>query len=161
MNENELKKLYGKTLFPLMEEMLNVFITSNYTIDRLVDSLKGINETVRVGLYLLALEKNEGVIALKINNANKKLNEIRKKEFIEAFKKNNVQRFLAMLGKSDKMSLMTDLGINEDQEKRALFTLEQRIYYEIINESILKDQEVDKRNGIEQFLKHKKSSKKA
>lgn len=161
MNEKELKKLYGKTLFPLMEEMLDTFIASNYTVDGLVEALKNMNETIRVGIYLLALEKNEGIIALKINNANKKLNSIRKKEFLEAFKKNDTKSFLAMLGKSDKMSLMTDLGINEESEKRALFTLEQRIYYEIINESILKDQETDKRNGIEQFLKHKKTSKKA
>jgi len=153
MNKNELSKLYGKRLFSLMEEMLNEFIEKNYTIEELIEALKDINETIRVGLYLMALEKSYE-IALRLNVANLKLNEIRKEKFLEAFKKNETKRFLATLGKSDKISLMSDLGINVDIEKRALFNLEQRIYYELINESILQDQEIDRRNGVEQFLKH-------
>lgn len=159
MNKNELNKLYGNTLFPLIEEILDEFIAKNYSVEMIMDALSTINETVRIGIYLLALAKNEGVMALKIEKANKKLNEIRKEKFLEAFKKNDTARFLALLGKGDKISLMSDLGVNEDAAGRASFTLEQRIYYEILSEAIKSDQEVDKRNGLEQFLKHKRSKK--
>ncbi len=161
MNKDELKKLYGKTLFPLMEEMITEFTKSNYTVEMLIEALSNINETIRVGLYLIALEKNEGILALKLNKANMKLNEIRKEKFLESFKNNETSKFLATLGKSDKISLMSDLGINEEPEKRVLFSLEERIYYELLSDSIKNDQETDKRNGMEQFLKYKKSEKEA
>ncbi len=152
MNKEEIQQIYGQKLFTLMEDMVNEFIRDDYSTSQIKKSLKAINESIRIGLYLLAIANNQGIMALKIYKANQELNEIRKNDFIAAYKNNKVKQFLAPLGKSDKISLMTDLGLNENSSKKALFNQEQKQMYKILNESILEDQKSDCRDGIEQFL---------
>ena len=119
MKNKIINNLFGKELIQAMKEMLEEFIRLDFDVEQMVKAMKDINESVRIGLYLMALEKNYDTLAYKINVANKKLNIIRKEKFIEAYEKHQVDKFLSMLGKGDKISLMSDLGIDVDVRGRA------------------------------------------
>ncbi len=156
MKNKIINNLFGKELIQAMREMLEEFNNFHFDVDEIVKAMKDINESVRVGLYLMALEKNMDVLAFKINTANRKLNIIRKEKFLEAYEKKEVDKFLSMLGKGDKISLMSDLGIDVDVKGRAALSKEQRDYYRIISNSIMDSQKDDKRDGIDKFMKYKK-----
>ena len=156
MKNKIINNLFGKELVQAMKEMLEEFSNLNFDVDQIVKAMKDINESVRVGLYLMALEKNMDVIAFKINKANKILNATRKEKFLDAYASKRVDKFLSMLGKGDKISLMSDLGIDVDVKGRAELTKEQRDYYRIISNSIMSEQEEDKRDGIDSFITYKK-----
>lgn len=156
MKNKIINNLFGKELIQAMKEMLEEFIRLDFDVEQMVKAMKDINESVRIGLYLMALEKNYDTLAYKINVANKKLNIIRKEKFIEAYEKHQVDKFLSMLGKGDKISLMSDLGIDVDVRGRASLSKEQREYYRLISNSIMASQEENKKDGIDNFIKYKK-----
>lgn len=160
MKNKVINNLFGDELVKAMKDLLNEFVALDYDEKMLLKSLKGINESVRMGLYLMALENDKDKIAFRINKVNKELNEERKNNFLDAFEKNEAEKFLAMLGKSDKISLMDDLGVNVDVIERAGLTKEQKKYYEIISNSIYNDQSLDARNGIDRFITYKKDKEK-
>lgn len=160
MNNSIVKKLFGDDLMDAMREKLSEFQICNYDVDTLYSALKSTNESVRIGLYLMALENNFDDLAYKLNKVNNMLNVRRKKDFILAYKKKETDKFLATLGKPDKISLMKDLGVDVELNQRIHFTKEQRDYYEILSNSILLDQKSDGRDGIDQFVTYKKEDKK-
>jgi len=152
MKNKVLNKLYGKELIDAMEDLLNQFYMLQADDSYVEKVLKDINETVRIGLYLMALEKNYDKLAFVLKRVNERLNIIRKEKFIKAYENKTVDKYLAMLGKADKMSLMHDLGIDGDVRERFKLTKTQRDYYKILSNSIMEDQEYDKRNGMQQFI---------
>ena len=156
MNDKVINKLFGKQLITAMNELLKQLQTMNAETHEIVKELKYINESVRVGLYLIALEKNLDSLAFRINKANGIINQERKENFIKAYKKKDTDKFLATLGKADKMSLMTDLGVDVELSERANLPKAKRDYYTLISNSIMLDQQEDTRDGIEQFITYKK-----
>lgn len=158
MSDKVVNKLFGKGLGSAMNDILKNIVYMNYDVEQICEELKDINESVRVGLYLMALENDLDEIAIRINNANKILNEERKSKFLEYYEKGEAQRFLASLGKQDKISLMSDLGIDGSLRERANMSKEKKEYYKVINDSIFKDQELDCRDGIDRFVTYKKEA---
>ncbi len=158
MNDKVINKLFGKQLITAMNELLKQLYTMNADTHEIVKQLKYINESVRVGLYLIALEKNYDSLAFRINKANGIINQDRKENFIKAYKKKETDKFLATLGKSDKISLMSDLGVDVELSERASLPKVKRDYYTIISNSIMLDQENDSRDGIDQFITYKKET---
>lgn len=161
MKNKLINKLFGKKLLEAMNELLAEYVALDYDEESIYKSLKGVNESVRVGMYLLTLEKNLTNFSYRINRVNRRLNDERKENFIKAYEKKEADKFLAMLGKGDKISLMSDLGIDVSLKERALLTTKERDYYKVISNSIMEDQEYDKRDGIDTFVKYKKEEKKA
>ncbi len=160
MQNKIINKLFGDELISAMNELLKKFVSLDYEEKMIYKELKDINESVRIGIYLMALENGYDSITFRINKVNKKLNTERKEAFINACNSGNIDRFLAMLGKGDKISLMDDLGVNVDVKSRALLSKEQRKYYEILSNSIMEEQVIDVRDGIDRFIKYKKENKK-
>ncbi len=156
MKNKIINDLFGKELVQAMKEMLDEFKKLRFDEHQIEKAMKNINESVRVGLYLMALEKNMDNVAYKINVANKRLNYERKEKFIEAYQKGETMKFLSLLGKGDKISLMSDLGVDEDVRGRALLSPVEKDYYRIISNSIMDDQALDQRNGIDKFITHSK-----
>lgn len=157
-NKDVVKKLFGEDLMAAMKEKLDEFVAGDYDVDTIYTALKSTNESVRIGIYLIALENDMDDIAYKINKANKMLNSRRKKDFLLAVEKKETDKFLATLGKPDKISLMKDLGVDVELPQRVHFTKEQREYYEILSNSILLDQKGEVRDGIDQFVTYKKEN---
>lgn len=139
-----------------MNDLLSKLKAMNASESEIIKAFKGINESVRVGIYLLALEKNYDALAFRINKANKVINEERKEKFIEAYEEGKTDVYLSMLGKADKISLMSDLGISGSLEERAKLPKKIRDYYRIISNSVMEEQAEDKRDGIEQFITYQK-----
>ncbi len=158
MNSSVINKLYGRELFSIMEDMVQTFKELNYDEETIYKNLRGINESVRVGIYLIALKKNYDVAAYRINRVNKRINEERAKGFIASYKLKETDKFLSTLGKSDKISLMSDLGVDVSLEERIDLPDELRDYYTIISNSIMDAQEGDLRNGLDQFINYKKET---
>ena len=156
MKDKIINNLFGKKLIQAMREMLEEFKRLDFDEHQIEKAMKNINESVRVGLYLMALEKDLDTLAYKINVANRRLNITRKEKFIEAYEKGEANKFLSMLGKGDKISLMSDLGVDVDVRERASLSKVDRDYYTIISNSIMEEQELDQRDGIDQFIKYKK-----
>ena len=156
MKDKLINNLFGKKLIQAMKEMLDEFKRLDFDEHQIEKAMKNINESVRVGMYLMALENNYDTLAYKINVANKRLNITRKENFIKAYEKGEANKFLSMLGKGDKISLMSDLGVDVDVRERASLSKVDRDYYTIISNSIMEEQELDQRDGIDQFVKYKK-----
>ena len=145
-------KLYSKDVINAMNDVLKEIVYMNYDVEQICKELSSLNESIRVGLYLMALENNYDEIAIRISNANKALNEERKNNFLKAYEDGEVDKFLSLLGRQDKISLMSDLGIDGSLRERANMSDEKKKYYKIINDSIFKDQELDQRDGIDNFI---------
>lgn len=145
-------KLYSKDVINAMNDVLKEIVYMNYDVEQICKELSSLNESIRVGLYLMALENNYDEIAIRISNANKALNEERKNNFLKAYQDGEVDKFLSLLGRQDKISLMSDLGIDGSLRERAIMSDEKKKYYKIISDSIFKDQELDQRDGIDNFL---------
>lgn len=156
MKNKLINDLFGKELVQAMKEMLDEFKKLKFDEHQIEKAMKNINESVRIGLYLMALERNMDNIAYKINVANKRLNIERKEKFLEAYRNGDALKFLSVLGKGDKISLMSDLGIDVDVRERMHFSKLDRDYYTIISNSIMEDQANDQRDGIDQFINYKK-----
>ena len=156
MKNKVINDLFGKELIRAMREMLEEFKRLKFDDRQIEKAMKDINESVRIGLYLMALEKNLDDLAYKINVANRRINITRKENFIKAYEKGEANKFLSILGKGDKISLMSDLGVDVDVRERALLSKVDRDYYTVISNSIMEDQETDKRDGIKQLVTYKK-----
>lgn len=156
-----INNLFGEELTTIMYEMIEEFYSLDYEDDHIMRILKRFNESFRTGMYLLSLEHNYDNIASRINRVNKKLNIIRKENFLTAYENKKVDEFLKTLGKSDKISLLSDLGVDLPLEERMKLPKKKLDYYKVISNSVMLDQENDTRNGIDTFLKYKKDNEKA
>ena len=154
-----IKKLFGEDLTSMMCSMLEEFRALDYDDQQIMKMLKCFNESVRTAMYLLALEKNYDAIAYRINRVNKKLNILRKEDFIEAYENKTVDKYLMTLGKSDKISLLSDLGVDLPLDERMKLPKRKLDYFKIISNSVMLDQESDMRNGLDTFLKYEKEEK--
>ena len=152
MAKTIVNKLFSKDVINAMNDILKEIVYMNYDVEQICKELSSLNESIRVGLYLMALENNYDEIAIRISNANKALNEERKNNFLKAYEDGEVDKFLSLLGRQDKISLMSDLGIDGSLRERANMSDEKKKYYKIINDSIFKDQELDQRDGIDNFI---------
>ena len=137
MKNKIINKLFGKELIQAMNELLEKFKKLNYDINDI---------------------KNYDNLAIKIKRANNALNDLRMNDFLKAYKDGKTDRFLATLGKGDKLSLMSDLGVDVDVRERVNLTKEEQDYYRIISNSIMEDQAIDQRDGIVQFITYKKEA---
>lgn len=151
-------KLYGKNVIASMNDILKDIVYMNYDVEQICKELSSLNESIRIGLYLMALENNYDEIAIRISNANKILNENRKNKFLEAYANGETDRFLSLLGRQDKISLMSDLGIDGSLRERSTMSKEKKEYYKIISDSIFNDQELEQRDGLDNFIKYKKDA---
>lgn len=154
-----IKKLFGNDLTSMMQGMLDEFRTLDYDDQQIMKMLKGFNESVRTAMYLMALEKNYDVIAYRINRVNRKLNILRKEAFIEAYENKTADKYLKTLGKSDKISLLSDLGVDLPLDERMKLPRRKLDYFKIISNSVMIDQESDMRDGLDTFLKYEKEEK--
>lgn len=154
-----ISNLFGEELMHVMYDMLAEFKTLDYDDDQIFKVLKRFNESYRTGMYLLALQQNYDNIAYRINRVNKKLNIIRKEDFLTAYQNKKTSEFLEKLGKADKISLLSDLGVDLPLEERMKLPKKKLEYYRIISNSVMLDQENEKRNGLDTFLKYKKEDK--
>lgn len=151
-----INKLFGKDLTDVMYTMLEDFIKLDYDEEQIFKDLKKTNEPFRMGMYLLALESNFDTIAARINRVNKKINLIRKDDFIEAYEKKKTNEYLSKLSKADKISLLSDLGVDLPLEERMKLPKDKIEYYRIISNSVMLDQENDNRDGLTTFLEYDK-----
>ena len=151
-----INKLFGKELTDVMYTMLEDFIKLDYDEDQIFKDLKKTNEPFRMGMYLLALESNFDTIAARINRVNKKINLIRKDDFIDAYEKKKTNEYLNTLSKADKISLLSDLGVDLPLEERMKLPKDKIEYYRIISNSVMLDQEKDNRDGLTTFLEYDK-----
>lgn len=154
-----IKKLFGNDLTSMMQGMLDEFRTLDYDDQQIMKMLKGFNESVRTAMYLMALEKNYDAIAYRINRVNRKLNILRKEAFIEAYENKTADKYLKTLGKSDKISLLSDLGVDLPLDERMKLPRRKLDYFKIISNSVMIDQESDMRDGLDTFLKYEKEEK--
>ena len=148
--------LFNKNVFKVMNEMLDDFILTDSNEDEIYEELKYINESIRMGLYLLSIEKGFVYLSHRINNVNDRINREIVDRFIEAVENGEEDKFLSTLGKSDKIALLNHLGINVPVEKKKGLTKIQLKYYKVLTDSIKDSQVDDKRNGIDSFLTYKK-----
>lgn len=148
--------LFNKNVFKVMNEMLDDFILTDSNEDEIYEELKYINESIRIGLYLLSIEKGFVYLSHRINNVNDRINRGIVDRFIEAVENGEEDKFLSTLGKSDKIALLNHLGINVPVEKKKGLTKIQLKYYKVLTDSIKDSQVDDKRNGIDSFLTYKK-----
>lgn len=151
-----INKLFGKDLTDVMYTMLEDFIKLDYDENQIFKDLKKTNEPFRMGMYLLALESNFDTIAARINRVNKKINLIRKDDFIDAYEKKKTNEYLNALSKADKISLLSDLGVDLPLEERMKLSKDKIEYYRIISNSVMLDQEKDNRDGLTTFLEYDK-----
>ncbi len=156
MDNKVIDRLFSKKVFTVMNELLDDFILSDSSEEEIYEELKYINESIRTGLYILALEKGFTYLSQRINNVNDRINDEITKEFISAINKGEEDKFLAMLGKGDKIALLNRLGVNVPLEQRKKLTKKQLKYFTVISDSIKESQEDDKRDGIDTLLKYKK-----
>lgn len=154
-----IKKLFGNDLTSMMQGMLDEFRTLDYDDQQIMKILKGFNESVRTAMYLMALEKNYDAIAYRINRVNRKLNILRKEAFIEAYENKTADKYLKTLGKSDKISLLSDLGVDLPLDERMKLPRRKLDYFKIISNSVMIDQKSDMRDGLDTFLKYEKEEK--
>ena len=155
MKDKVINRLFGRQLITAMNELIKQLYAMKADTDEIVKQLMFINESVRIGLYLIALEKNYDSLAVRINKANGIINEERKENFLKAYKSKKTDEFLKNLSKSDKLSLLCDLGVDVDLAERIKLPKAKRDYYRIISNSIMLDQEEDNRDGIDQLVKYK------
>ena len=156
-----LGELFGDELSSLMHELISEFHLLDYDDNQIMNVLKNYNESVRTGMYLIALQENLDNVAHRINRVNKKINSTRTEKFIEAYENGKAERFLNTIGKADKISLMSDLGVDLPLEERVKLSKRKLDYYRIISNSIMNDQKNETRDGIDTFLKYKKDEEKA
>ena len=97
--------LFSDEVLKVMNELLDDFILSDYNEEEIYNELKFINESIRMGLYLLSLEKDFVYLSKRISRVNKRVNEERKIKFLKAYEDGEVEKFLSVLGKGDKISL--------------------------------------------------------
>lgn len=156
MDNKVIDNLFSKKVLHVMSELLDDFILSDSNEEDIYGELKYINESIRTGLYLLSIEKGFTYLSQRINNVNERINLERTEEFIQAINNGEEDKYLATLGKGDKVALLNHLGINVSLEERKKLSKEQLKYYKVISDSIKDSQEDDKRDGIDSFLKYKK-----
>ena len=151
--------LFSDEVLKVMNELLDDFILSDYDEEEIYNELKFINESIRMGLYLLSLEKDFVYLSNRIDRVNKRVNEERKSKFLKAYEDGEVEKFLSVLGKGDKISLLNDLGIDPSLKNRKKCNKKENDYYNIISQSIKESQSDDMRDGIDSFLRYKNNKK--
>jgi hypothetical protein len=152
-----IENLFNKDLLKLMNEMLDDFILSDSSEDEIYEELRYANESIRVGLYLLSIEKGFIYLSQRLKNVNDRINVEVIELFKEAIDKGNEKKFLSTLGKIDKISLLNHLGINVPEEKKKGLNKVQIKYYKALTDSIKDSQVDDKRDGIDSFLTYKRN----
>lgn len=159
MADNIVTGLFSNEVLNVMNELLDDFILSDYDEEEIYKELKFMNESIRMGLYLLALEKDFVYLSKRIDRVNRRVNQERKEKFLKAYEDGETEKFLSVLGKGDKVSLLNDLGIESSLKSRKKCNKKENDYYKIISQSIKDSQSDDMRDGLDSFLKYKQDKK--
>ena len=88
-----IENLFNKDLLKLMNEMLDDFILSDSSEDEIYEELRYANESIRVGLYLLSIEKGFIYLSQRLKNVNDRINVEVIELFKEAIDKANEKKF--------------------------------------------------------------------
>ena len=154
------KKMFGDDLIRALNQMLDEFVELDFDETDIYVSIKGINESVRTCLFLLAEERGLSDMAFKIERINKRLKVENVDKFKKSFDKGEVEAYLKKLNKTDKIDLLHAMGLDIPNDMVYKLDKIKQVYRNTINKSIMDDQVKEQKDGIDTFIKYKKSDKK-
>lgn len=153
--EKLVNKLFGEDLTHYLLALLDTFQERKYTEKEVYSSIQMMNESVRNYLLGLAYDKKMEDYVELIYSVNQKLKGERIEKFKKAIKKGEAEKFLVMLSRVDKISLLDDLHLLNKNTTH--FSKEEKEIILLVENSIRESQGVDKRNGIQDFLTYQKN----
>ncbi len=154
------KKMFGDDLIRALNQMLDEFVELDFDETDIYVSIKGINESVRTCLFLLAEERGLSDMAFKIERINKRLKVENVDKFKKSFDKGDAESYLKKLNKTDKIDLLHAMGLDIPNDMVYKLDKIKQVYRNTINKSIMDDQVKEQKDGIDTFIKYKKSDKK-
>ena len=154
------KKMFGDDLIRALNQMLDEFVELDFDETDIYVSIKGINESVRTCLFLLAEERGLSDMAFKIERINKRLKVENVDKFKKSFDKGEAETYLKKLNKTDKIDLLHAMGLDIPNDMVYKLDKIKQVYRNTINKSIMDDQVKEQKDGIDTFIKYKKSDKK-
>lgn len=154
------KKMFGDDLIRALNQMLDEFVELDFDETDIYVSIKGINESVRTCLFLLAEERGLSDMAFKIERINKRLKVENVDKFKKSFDKGDAEAYLKKLNKTDKIGLLHAMGLDIPNDMVYKLDKIKQVYRNTINKSIMDDQVKEQKDGIDTFIKYKKSDKK-
>lgn len=154
------KKMFGDDLIRALNQMLDEFVELDFDETDIYVSIKGINESVRTCLFLLAEERGLSDMAFKIERINKRLKVENVDKFKKSFDKGEAEAYLKKLNKTDKIDLLHAMGLDIPNDMVYKLDKIKQVYRNTINKSIMDDQVKEQKDGIDTFIKYKKSDKK-
>lgn len=154
------KKMFGDDLIRALNQMLDEFVELDFDETDIYVSIKGINESVRTCLFLLAEERGLSDMAFKIERINKRLKVENVDKFKKSFDKGDAEAYLKKLNKTDKIDLLHAMGLDIPNDMVYKLDKIKQVYRNTINKSIMDDQVKEQKDGIDTFIKYKKSDKK-
>ena len=154
------KKMFGDDLIRALNQMLDEFVELDFDETDIYVSIKGINESVRTCLFLLAEERGLSDMAFKIERINKRLKIENVDKFKKSFDKGDAEAYLKKLNKTDKIDLLHAMGLDIPNDMVYKLDKIKQVYRNTINKSIMDDQVKEQKDGIDTFIKYKKSDKK-
>lgn len=153
--EKLVNKLFGEDLTHYLLALLDTFQERKYTEKEVYSSIQMMNESVRNYLLGLAYDKKMEDYVELIYSVNQKLKGERIEKFKKAIKKGETEKFLVMLSRVDKISLLDDLHLLNKNTTH--FSEEEKEIILLVENSIKESQGVDKRKGIQDFLTYQKN----
>ena len=157
---NSIVKMFGDDLIRALNQMLDEFVELDFDETDIYVSIKGINESVRTCLFLLAEERGLSDMAFKIERINKRLKVENVDKFKKSFDKGEAETYLKKLNKTDKIDLLHAMGLDIPNDMVYKLDKIKQVYRNTINKSIMDDQVKEQKDGIDTFIKYKKSDKK-
>ena len=154
------KKMFGDDLIRALNQMLDEFVELDFDETDIYVSIKGINESVRTCLFLLAEERGLSDMAFNIERINKRLKVENVDKFKKSFDKGEAETYLKKLNKTDKIDLLHAMGLDIPNDMVYKLDKIKQVYRNTINKSIMDDQVKEQKDGIDTFIKYKKSDKK-
>ena len=154
------KKMFGDDLIRALNQMIDEFVELDFDENDIYKSIKGINESVRTCLYLLAEERGLTNMAFKIEKINKRLKIEIVENFKNAFDKGETDKFFKKLNKTDKMDLLHDMELDIDPKNAYKLSKIKQVYRNTINKSIMEDQAKENKDGYDTFVKYEKEDSK-
>lgn len=152
--------MFGDDLIRALNQMLDEFVELDFDETDIYVSIKGINESVRTCLFLLAEERGLSDMAFKIERINKRLKVENVDKFKKSFDKGEAEAYLKKLNKTDKIDLLHAMGLDIPNDMVYKLDKIKQVYRNTINKSIMDDQVKEQKDGIDTFIKYKKSDKK-
>ena len=151
-----INKLFPESITIELNKLLQEFAEADFSVADIKNRIDEFNESIRTYLYLLSLNSGNSEIAYRIYKANNLIKLDHISAFEDAFRKGKAKEYLSKLSKTDKMALLVDLKINVKDDEKYKLSVQDRDYLNLINDSIIQDQEKHKTNLVDKFINHKK-----